>query len=167
MDGLQVLRRLREWTQAPIIVLTDRILEKTDNPNTGADYYLTRRFRVEELTELIQVILRHLHHMDQRRDLSHYQTSDFTLDCASRTLTVRKKEVHLTPHEYHILTFLISHGGRVVNLKMVNSEFWGRHIEEEGLKRYLHQLRLKIEYDPVEPRYVLDEPGGGYRLEHR
>ena len=165
MDGLLVLRRLREWTLAPIIILTDRKIEKTDKSDKGEDYYLTKRFRVEELTELIHVILRHLRHRDERRNLSVYQNSDFTLNCASRTLIVRRKEVRLTPHEYHILTFLISHGGRVVTKKMINSEFWGRHIDEDGLKRYIHQLRQKIEYDPIMPKYILSEPGEGYRLE--
>jgi two-component system, OmpR family, KDP operon response regulator KdpE len=166
MDGLQVLRRLREWTLAPIIILTDRPIEKTAKPNTGEDYYLTKRFRVEELMELIHVILRHLRHRDERRNLSIYQNSDFTLNCASRTLMVRRKEVHLTPHEYHILTFLISHGGRAVTKKMINSEFWGHHIDEDGLERYIYQLRKKIEYDPIVPKYILNEPGEGYRLEY-
>jgi len=165
MDGLLALHRLREWTLVPMIVLTDRATEKSEK-TTGEDYYLTRHFKENELTELIQVVLRHVHHINQRGDTSIYQNSDFKLDRATRTLTVRRKETHLTPHQYHVLSFLISHAGRVVTKKMVNSEFWGRHMDEESLARYIHQLRQKIEYDPVEPRYILNEPGDGYRLEH-
>jgi DNA-binding response OmpR family regulator len=78
------------------MILTNRKIEKTDK---GEDYYLTKRFRVEELTVLIDVILRYFRHRDERRNLSVYQSSDFTFNCASRSLSVRRKEVHLTPHE--------------------------------------------------------------------
>jgi len=167
MDGWLVLSRLREWTQAPVIILTDQTHERIQKHDTGADYYLTKRFKTKELMDLLRVVLLDLRQKSQRGDVSVYQNSEFQLDRESRVLTVRRKEVHLTPHEYHILSFLISHAGRVVTQKMVKSEFWGKHMDEDALKRYVHQLRNKIEYDPVEPRYILNEPGEGYRLQHR
>lgn len=167
MDGWLVLSSLREWTQAPVIILTDQTHERIQKHDTGADYYLTRRFKTKELKDLIGVALLQLRQKSQRGDVSVYHNSDLKLDRASRVLTVRRKEVHLTPHEYHLLSFLISHAGRVVTPKMIKSEFWGKHMDEDALKRCVHQLRNKIEYDPVEPRYILNEPGEGYRLEHR
>jgi len=167
MDGWLVLRRLREWTQAPIIILTDQTHERILKHDTGADYYLTKHFKTKELMDLMRVVLLNIRQKSQRGNISVYQNSDFQLDRESRVLTVRRKEVHLTPHEYHLVSFLISHAGRIVTQKMIKSEFWGKHMDEDALKRYIHQLRNKIEYDPVEPRYILTEAGEGYRLEHR
>ncbi len=167
MDGWLVLSRLREWTQVPVIILTDQTHERILKHDTGADYYLTKHFKTKELMDLLRVVLLHLRQKGQQGEASVYQNSDFQLDRESRILTVRGKEVRLTPHEHHLLSFLTSHAGRIVTLKMIKSEFWGKHMDEDALKRFVHQLRNKIEYDPVEPRYILTDPGEGYRLEHR
>jgi two-component system KDP operon response regulator KdpE len=169
MEGSLVLNRFREWTQTPVIILTadSNGDENLERQNTDHNYYLTKPFAAGELKNLMSVVLRHLHHNNERKNESVFETPIFKLDRGTRVLTVRKKEVHLTPHEHHLLTFLINHAGQVVTLKMVNHEFWGRHIDEDGLRHYIHQLRYKIEYDPVMPKYILTEPGLGYRLKHR
>jgi two-component system KDP operon response regulator KdpE len=169
MEGALILSRLREWTQAPVIILTADMNadEAAERSGIDHDHYLSKPFQAEDLTENIRIALRHLHHNHQQKDRSIYQTSIFKLDRGTRTLMVRKKEVHLTPHEYHLLSYLISHAGRIVTLKMIHQEFWGRQMDEDSLRQYIHKLRYKIELDPVVPKYILTEPGLGYRLHHR
>jgi two-component system KDP operon response regulator KdpE len=170
LDGLVLLKRLREWSQVPIIILTARgkEKEKVEGLDTGADDYLAKPFDVEELMARIRVALRHTQRMKQPGDESVFQTTDFKVDMAARVVTVRDKEMHLTPNEYNILALLIRHAGKVVTQKLIINEIWGEKGDEQGrsLRLYIHQLRQKMEADPALPKYILTEPGVGYRLKY-
>jgi two-component system KDP operon response regulator KdpE len=170
MDGLVVLRRLREWTKVPIIILTARgkEKEKVEGLDAGADDYLAKPFDVEELMARIRVALRHLTHMNLQGDDPVFETLDFKVDLAARIVTVHGKEVHLTPNEYNLLALLIRHAGKVVTQKLIVNEIWGPGGDEQGrnLRLYIHQLRQKMESNPALPQYILTEPGVGYRLKY-
>jgi two-component system KDP operon response regulator KdpE len=168
MDGLAVLRRLREWTKIPVIILTarGREKEKVEGLNSGADDYLAKPFDVEELMARIGVALRHRNEIKRRGDEPVFRTKYFMVDLEARVLTVKGKEVHLTPNEYHLLALLIHHAGKVVTQKQMVEEIWGPHSaeQESSLRLYIHQLRQKMEPDAALPRFILTEPGVGYRL---
>jgi two-component system KDP operon response regulator KdpE len=168
LDGLEVLRRLREWTTTPIIILTARGKEKDKiaGLDAGADDYLTKPFDMGELMARIRVALRHSQRMKQGREESIFETPDFKVDMAARVVTVRGKEVHLTPNEYNLLAYLIRFAGKVVTQKQILKEVWGPASGDQVqyLRIYVYQLRQKIEADPDRPKYILTESGVGYRL---
>jgi two-component system KDP operon response regulator KdpE len=170
MDGLVLLRRIREWTQVPVIILTARgkEKEKVEGLDAGADDYLAKPFAVEELMARIRVALKHLHNMKTQGDEPFFATPDFKVDLAARLVTVREKEVHLTPNEYNLLALLIHHAGKVVTQKLILAEIWGPNSDDQGrsIRLYIHQLRQKLEADPALPKYILTEPGVGYRLKY-
>jgi two-component system KDP operon response regulator KdpE len=168
MDGMLVLSRLREWTKIPVIILTARgkDKEKVQGLEAGADDYLAKPFAVDELLARIRVCLRHLDDMKRQGAEPIFKTPDFKVDLDARLVTVKGKEVHLTPNEYHLLTLLIHHAGKVVTQKQIIDEIWGPHSpdQESSLRIYIHQLREKMESDAALPKYILTEPGVGYRL---
>jgi two-component system KDP operon response regulator KdpE len=169
-DGMEVLRRLREWTKTPVIILTARgsDKEKVEGLNAGADDYLAKPFAIEELEARIRVALRHLAEMKRQGEEPVFETRDFKVDLDARLVTVRGKETHLTPNEYDLLAILIRHAGKMVTQKAILDEIWGPHSveQENSLRIYIHQLRQKIEPDPALPRYIQTEPGVGYRLKY-
>jgi two-component system KDP operon response regulator KdpE len=169
-DGLVLLKRLREWSRIPVIILTARgkEREKVEGLDAGADDYLAKPFDVEELMARIRVALRHSNSLKQPGEESLFQVPDFKVDMAARVVTVREKEVHLTPNEYNLLTILIRYAGKVVTQKQIMSEIWGPNSDDQGrsLRLYIHQLRQKMETDPGLPRYIVTEPGVGYRLKY-
>ncbi len=169
-DGFFVLGRLREWTQAPVIILTARgdEGEKVKGLDAGADDYLAKPFSVEELMARIRVSLRHLQRAKQPGEDPVFETPDFKVDLSARQVTVHKKEVHLTPNEYNLLALLIRFAGKVVTQKQILNEIWGTAVDDQGgsLRIYIHQLRHKLESDPALPKYLLTEPGVGYRLKY-
>jgi two-component system KDP operon response regulator KdpE len=116
----------------------------------------------------IRVALKHVHSMKTQGDNPVFTTPDFKVDLAARIVTVRGKEVHLTPNQYNLLALLIRHAGKVITQKMIVNEIWGPEsdFQESSLRIYIHQLRQKIEVDPVLPQYILTEPGVGYRLKY-
>ncbi|SRR5579871_277758 len=169
MDGLEVVKRLREWAATPIIIITARGKEKDKiaGLDAGADDYLTKPFDVGELLARIRVALRHSQRLKQGGQQDPlFETKDFQVDLAARVVTVRGKEVHLTPNEYGLLAFLIRHAGKVVTQKQILQEVWGPASGDQVqyLRIYVYQLRQKIEADPDRPRYLLTESGVGYRL---
>jgi len=169
LDGLEVVKRLREWTTVPIIVITARGKEKDKiaGLDAGADDYLTKPFDVGELMARIRVALRHAQRvkLGGKQDPV-FETPDFKVDLSARIVTVRGKEVHLTPNEYDLLAFLIRHAGKVVTQKQILQEVWGPASGDQVqyLRIYVYQLRQKIEADPDRPRYIVTESGVGYRL---
>ncbi len=169
LDGLEVVKRLREWTTTPIIIITARGKEKDKiaGLDAGADDYLTKPFDVGELMARMRVALRHSQLLKQggKQDPL-FETPDFKVDLSARVVTVRGKEVHLTPNEYDLLAFLIRHAGKVVTQKQILQEVWGPASGDQVqyLRIYVYQLRQKIEADPDRPRYILTESGVGYRL---
>lgn len=166
-DGLDVIRRLREWTSVPIIVLSARGREadKIAALDGGADDYLTKPFGVGELLARLRVAMRHSSRVAQSEEPT-FHVGGLRVDLAARRVFMEEQEVHLTPTEYRLLTTLIRHVGKVVTHRQLLKEVWGPDSVEENqyLRVYLGQLRRKIERDPARPRYLLTEPGVGYRL---
>ncbi len=167
VDGLDVIRRLREWTAVPIIILSARGREadKIAALDGGADDYLTKPFSVGELLARLRVALRHGAQVGATEEPT-FQIGGLRVDLAARRVFVEEQELHLTPTEYRLLTTLVRHAGKVVTHRQLLKEVWGPDSVEENqyLRVYFGQLRRKIERDPTRPRYLLTEPGVGYRL---
>jgi two-component system KDP operon response regulator KdpE len=168
LDGLEVLRRVRTWSPLPIIVLSvrDREADKVAALNLGADDYLTKPFGTGELLARIQVALRHAARTVEGQGGA-LRAGDLLLDLAGHRVTRRGEELHLTPTEFAILRVLARQSGRVVTPSALLREVWGEHgaPETAKLRVFINQLRRKIEDDPAQPRYVLTEPGVGYRFD--
>jgi two-component system KDP operon response regulator KdpE len=166
IDGLEVIRRLREWSTIPIIVLSARGQEadKVVALDLGADDYVSKPFGADELLARVRVALRHK--AGVAREDAVFTTGDLRVDLGRRHVFVRDQEVKLTPTEYRLLTTLVRHAGRVLTHRQLLKEVWGPNQTEEAhyLRVYMAQLRRKIEVDPAQPRYLLTEPGVGYRL---
>lgn len=167
IDGIEVLKRLREWTSAPVIVLSARSDEsdKIEGLDCGADDYLTKPFGVEELLARIRVALRHADRI--REDPQPlYTHDDLKIDLAARRIWLGKKEVRLSPLQYTLLSALVRNAGRVVSQKQLLKEIWpDGGSNPEALRILVHQTRHRIERDPVRPRHLKTEPAVGYRLE--
>lgn len=165
VDGLQVLARLREWSNVPVIALSARHsdADKIAMLDAGANDYLTKPFSVGELTARIRAARRNA---QPRQDTSVVQVGELSIDFAGRTVTVGGASVKLTKTEYALLRLLAEHVGKVLTHKQLLREAWGPAYENEThyLRVYMGQLRRKIESDPNEPRYIVTEPGVGYRL---
>jgi two-component system KDP operon response regulator KdpE len=168
IDGLQVIRRLREWSAVPIIVLSARGQEpdKVAALDAGADDYLSKPFGVGELLARMRVALRHRARVDQGSVESTVTVGDLHVDLGRRRVLIRDAEVHLTPIEYRLLATLIRYAGKVVTHRQLLREVWGPNAESQShyLRVYMAHLRRKLEKDPAQPRYLLTEPGVGYRL---
>jgi two-component system KDP operon response regulator KdpE len=167
LDGLEVTKRLREWTTVPIIVLSARGQErdKVAALDAGADDYLTKPFGVAELMARMRVALRHTAQLGPAGEAI-FTVDRLRLDLARRRVFVEDQEVHLTPIEYKLLTTLAQHAGKVVTQRQLLQAVWGPGYATEThyLRVYMGQLRHKLEADPARPRYLLTEPGVGYRL---
>ena len=168
MDGLDVTRQLREWTNTPIVVLSARNREddKIVALDAGADDYLTKPFGTGELLARMRVGLRHAILALQGDDDPVFTTGDLRVDLAHRQVFVKDVEAHLTPIEYKLLLMLIQHAGKVVTRHQLLHEVWGPSYvtETHYLRVYMAQLRHKLEEDPARPRYLITEAGVGYRL---
>jgi two-component system KDP operon response regulator KdpE len=167
VDGIEVTRRIREWTKTPIIVLSARGQDedKINALDAGADDYLTKPFSVGELLARIRVALRHLAEARPGEEPV-FVLGSLTVDLAKREVRRDGREVHLTPTEYRLLGTLIKHAGKVVTHRQLLKEVWGPPYVEhtQYLRVFMAQLRQKLEADPARPRYLLNEPGVGYRL---
>jgi len=170
MDGLEVTARLREWTQTPIIVISAREQEqdKVKALDAGADDYLTKPFNASELLARIRVALRHALRQRSGRLEPVFSLYNLRVDLAQRHVFLDNREVHLTPIEYKLLTTLIRHAGKVITHRQLLTEVWGAaHSNEvQYLRVYMTQLRHKLEVDPARPRFLMNEPGIGYRLKY-
>ena len=168
VDGIEVTKRLREWTQIPIIVLSAREQEedKIKALDAGADDYLTKPFGAGELLARIRVALRHATLQQTGSEESAFVLDDLKVDLVKRQVFLAEKEVHLTPIEYRLLTTLIRHAGKVITHNQLMKEVWGPAYVNQShyLRIYMAQLRHKLEADPARPRFFINEPGVGYRL---
>lgn len=166
MDGLQVTRRLREWTQTPIIVLSvrDREQDKIQDLDAGADDYLTKPFGMGELMARVRGVLRRSTQAGGSEPV--FVAADLQVDLAHRRVLKAGKEVALTPTEYDILKALVQNAGKVMTHQQIILKVWGGGYAEEAhlLRVNISNLRRKIESDPTRPEHVTTEPGVGYRL---
>jgi two-component system KDP operon response regulator KdpE len=166
LDGMEVIRRLREWSTVPIIVLSARGREndKVSALDAGADDYLTKPFSVSELLARLRVALRRASANEAGEP--EFKVHNLRVDMARRQVFLAENEIHLTPIEYRLLTTLIKHAGKVVTHRQLLKEVWGPNsvFETHYLRVYMGHLRHKIEADSARPRILLTEPGVGYRL---
>ena len=167
MDGLEVCRRLREWSQVPIVVLSVRDSErdKVAALDHGADDYLTKPFGIEELLARIRVALRHSVQASGSK-ITIIKAGLITLDLVQHIVTREGLEVKLTATEFNLLAYLASHAGRVLTHKMILTNVWDAADADrvEYLRVYMRQLRKKLEVDPEHPQVLITEPGVGYRF---
>ena len=165
IDGMEVIREVRQWSQMPIVILSARgqEREKVTALDAGADDYLTKPFSVVELLARIRVALRHA---APAAGEPVFALEGLRVDLACRQVFVGAEEVHLTPIEYRLLTTMIKYAGKVITHRQLLKEVWGPDsvFETHYLRVYMAQLRRKIEVDPARPRFLLTEPGVGYRL---
>jgi two-component system KDP operon response regulator KdpE len=168
MDGIQVAREIREWSQTPIIVLSarDQERDKVVALDSGADDYLTKPFGVGELLARVRVAMRHVERAQLPQPEPLFQAGDLEVDLAARIVKFRNQEVHLTPNEYKLLATLVRNAGKVVTHRHLLTEVWGGAYAEEShyLRVYMGQLRHKLEADPTQPKLLTTESGVGYRL---
>ena len=164
-DGIEVTRRLREWSQTPIIILSVREAEndKIAALDAGADDYLTKPFGTGELMARMRVALRKLNSNPDEHVL---QVGGLRMDLSRRLVTVDENQISLTPTEYDILRLLLQNAGKVLTHHQLLRKVWGTAYESEMhiLRVNISNLRHKIEADPARPHYLLTEPGVGYRL---
>jgi two-component system KDP operon response regulator KdpE len=167
-DGIDLARRIREWSRVPIIVLSARGREgdKVAALDAGADDYLTKPFGVNELLARIRVALRHAAETAAGEAPARIEIGPLRIDLESREVTARGESVHLTPIEYRLLVHLARNAGRVLTHRQILKEVWGPPYVEEThyLRVFMAQLRRKIEIDPARPRCLVTEQGVGYRL---
>ena len=168
LDGILLTRKLREWCDAPIIVISARGQEedKIQALDAGADDYLTKPFGTGELLARIRVALRHGAHDQASIAPPVFQLGNWSVDQVLREVRVDGATVHLTPNEYRLLVTLVKHAGKVLTHKQLLKEVWGDQpgSQPHYLRVYMAQLRHKLEADPARPRYLITEPGVGYRL---
>jgi two-component system, OmpR family, KDP operon response regulator KdpE len=168
LDGLDVTRRLREWSSAPIIVISARGQErdKVAALDAGADDYLTKPFTLGELLARLRVARRHVERLTPGPEEAVFEVDGLRVDLERRQVTRDGQEVHLTPLEYKLLRTLVHHADRVVTREELLKEVWGPGAanETQYLRVYIGLLRHKLEHDPARPTLLLTETGVGYRL---
>lgn len=166
IDGLEVTRRLREWTQTPIIILSvqEQEADKVAALDAGADDYLTKPFGVSELMARLRVALRHANQTSADEPV--FIAGRLIVDLTRRLVKVNNEEVQLTPTEYDLLKLMVVHAGKVLTHQQILRQVWGVGYANELhlLRVNISNLRRKIESDPARPSYILTEPGVGYRL---
>jgi len=185
MDGVEVIRSLRKWTQVPIVILSGRLnsAAKVDALDAGADDYVTKPFSVEELLARIRAVTRRTTEPERVEpvqlgrwtvDLSDhaiYETLPANGGASDTQLESHIEEpaqqIHLTPTEWQLLQALVSHAGRLVSQRQLLQEVWGPTYVEQThyLRQYVKALRHKLEDDPTRPRHLITEPGMGYRFQ--
>ena len=166
MDGIEACRRIREWTNTPIIILSVREDEKDKVKalNEGADDYVTKPFGIEELLARIKVALRHS--AGSTTSASVFTARDLEVDLSQHVVKRRGEIIKLTRTEYELLAYLVSHHGKVLTHKELLHNVWGPEYGEESeyVRVFINQLRRKVEDDPSNPQFILTEPRIGYRF---
>lgn len=170
IDGLEVIKGVREWSAIPIIVVSARghEREKVEALDLGADDYLTKPFSVAELLARIRVALRRsaAEGLPEGNNQKVFELGDLRIDMDKRRVKLGDKDIHLTPTEYALLTLLVRHRGKVLTHRFIVGEIWGAFSagDTQTLRVSMGNLRRKIEADPAQPRYILTEIGIGYRM---
>jgi two-component system, OmpR family, KDP operon response regulator KdpE len=165
-DGKDVIRRVREWSDVPIVVLSarDREMEKIEALDLGADDFVNKPFGVGELMARMRTALRH--RIQRHAETPVLKVGDVEVDSVRHLVTRAGEEVRLTPTEFELLSFLARHGGKVVTHRQILTAVWGpAHVEDtQYLRVYIGQLRQKIEDNPADPKIIVTESGVGYRI---
>lgn len=169
MDGLDLIKKVREWSEIPIIVVSarDQDREKAQTLDLGADDYLTKPFSATELLARIRVALRHLYKLEGNKTRSVFQVGPLQLDLEKHMVYLYHKELHTTPMEYSLLSLLFKNQGKVLTTSSIIRQIWGVGYDEkdtQALRALMAGLRRKIEENPAKPRYIMTEIGVGYRL---
>jgi two-component system KDP operon response regulator KdpE len=168
LDGIELARRLREWTRVPIIVISARGREedKVEALDAGADDYLTKPFGINELLARMRVAFRHARQTSPGTEPRALEFGPLLLDLERRQVTVDGREIHLTPIEYKLLVFLAQNAGKVLTHRQILKEIWGPAFvtQPHYVRVRMAELRKKLEPDPAHPRLFVTEPGVGYRL---
>ena len=167
LDGIEVIRGLRGWTQAPILVLSGRTdsTDKVEALDAGADDYVTKPFGIDELLARMRAVLRR---SNLAQDEPVVEVGGAQVDLAAKRVTLESGEdIRLTPTEWHLLEVLVRHPGKLMSQRQLLTEVWGPGYETASgnLRFYMGQLRRKLETDPARPVHLLTEPGMGYRFE--
>ncbi|MFD9006826.1 response regulator [Streptomyces sp. NPDC059582] len=169
MDGVDVLRALRGWSRVPVLVLSARRSsgEKVAALDAGADDYITKPFSMDELLARLRAAVRRTEDITPSAGTTRVVTADFTIDLLAKKVVRGGTDVRLTPTEWQLLEILVIHPGRLVTQKHLLQEVWGvsQRNKTNYLRVYMAQLRRKLESDPSHPRYLITEPGMGYRFE--
>lgn len=170
-DGLEITRRIREWSQMPIIVISARGREddKVTALDAGADDYLTKPFGVNELLARMRVALRHVHGAGAATNAQVLEFGDLKIDLTRREVSMGANIVHLTPIEYKLLVYLAQNAGKVITHQQILKEVWGPVYANQAhyVRVHMAELRKKIEANPARPKLLVTEPGVGYRLRDR
>lgn len=171
MDGVEIIKKIRSWSNMPIIVVSARSedTDKVEALDAGADDYLTKPFSVEELLARLRVALRRVRYDSQKvsEESSIYVNGDLKIDYAAGCVYMEGKEIHLTPIEYKLLCLLAKHTGKVLTHNFIIREIWGSGYtasDTSSLWVFMATLRKKIETDPAHPRYIKTHIGVGYRM---
>jgi two-component system KDP operon response regulator KdpE len=166
LDGKDVLRRLRTWSQVPVVILSarDREAEKIEALDLGADDFVNKPFGVGELMARLRAALRH--HTQGEAAVPVLQIDDLEIDLPRHRVIRAGTEIKLTPKEFELLALLVRHAGKVITHRQLLAQVWGKAHEHDTqyLRVYVAQLRQKIERDPAVPALILTEPGIGYRI---
>lgn len=167
-DGMEVIKKVREWSDIPIIVVSarDQDREKADALDLGADDYLTKPFSSTELMARIRVAIRHLHQRTRTQSQPQITVGGLTLDLENRQVYLEGEALHVTPLEYNLLTLFFKNIGKVLTTQYIIKEIYGigYGTGTQALRALMAGLRRKIEPIPAKPRYILTEIGVGYRL---
>lgn len=168
VDGMEIIQKVREWSEIPIIVVSarDQDKEKALALDMGADDYLTKPFSSTELLARIRVALRHMYKQGGGKTQTLFQIGELQLDAEKRRVFLQGEELHVTPMEYSLLSLLFRNQGKVLTTAVIIREIWGPGYgnDTQALRALMAGLRRKLEKNPAKPRYILTEIGVGYRL---
>lgn len=167
MDGVDLIKEIREFSTIPIIVVSarDQIDEKIEALDSGADDYLTKPFSIEELLARIRVAMRHS--TNKNEDIKTvYKIGDLEVDLQKHKVTLEGKEIHFTPMEFDLLSLLVKNAGKVLTHKYILKEIWGSTLDSDTqtLRVFMANIRRKLEKNPTKSRYIITEVGVGYRF---
>ena len=168
MDGVDIIQRLREFSEIPIIVVSarDKDKDKADALELGADDYLTKPFSATELVARIKVAFRHFYRYNQVQIQTYYKVKDLSIDLDKRQVYLNDQPIHVTPLEYQLLVLFFKNAGKVLTTDMIIEEIYGKGYghDTQALRALMAGLRKKIEKNPATPQYILTEIGVGYRM---
>jgi two-component system KDP operon response regulator KdpE len=169
MDGVDIIKGLRGWSRMPILVLSARqgSEEKVAALDAGADDYITKPFSMNELLARLRAAVRRTEDAPLVPETTLVETADFSIDLLAKKVVRGGRDVRLTPTEWHLLEILVTNPGRLITQKHLLQEVWGvsQSSKTNYLRVYMAQLRRKLETEPSHPRYLITEPGMGYRFE--